>query len=1044
MPDDLDPSPRDDGPGDSIGFTAARSLKRELLEELRDGWQRGDPPPVEDLVRRWPGGGAADTDAASLLFEDYCQRQARADASLPADPAEYERHFPGLKESLRQLVREHDCLTSLGVGGGPGSGTSGLHLALPAPGDELFDFRLRRELGRGAFARVFLAEQAALAGRPVVLKVSAIEGDEPQTLAQMQHTHIVPIYSIHEDARAGLRAVCMPYFGGASLSAVLKTLWAESPTPTAGTQLARALAQVQGPQAGEAPASPQAAAPFASLSYVRAVVWVVARLAEALQHAHERGVLHRDVKPSNVLLAADGQPMLLDFNLSQSLAAAGAQAAATLGGTVAYMAPEHLRALAARDPALARQVDRRADIYSLGMVLFEMLAGRSPFDQSASYFPLPALIEAMAVERARAWPSLRRHRPDVPWGLESVARLCLAPDPARRYQKAGHLAEDLHRLLEDRPLRHAPELSWRERAGKWARRHPRLTASSVVAAAAALLLVTGANVLLGTRARLTAAQARAFEAEGAEAREQKKLFDEGHQRALCLVNTTTDTPDYLCRGLAECERTLALYGVLDRDDWQAQPLWQRLPAQDQARLAEEARDLLVLLARARTAVARAEAGPAQAGEAGAALGAPAPPAGCGALAAVAVLLRTRPTAEAPLRDALALLDRAEAVPGLGPSASLWEDRASYRDQVGDAAGAREARERARALPPRDVRDYYWRATTLAFAGKYEEAAGALDRALTLNPRHYWSYLQRGLCYSALRRHELALADFSACVALWPEFPWGWFNRGRARDQLGARAEAVADYGEAVRLDPAFVAAYLNRGLTHLQLRRHAEALADFDRAAGLGQDGAALHAGRGLALEGLGRSKEADRAFARAQALDPNNAQMLLAYAFAVHERLPARAHAAFTQVLDREPRNTQALYGLGMLAARTDRRSPEAVALFGRALKIAPGFVEARRGRANVLAHRGDWKAHEDIALCLAADPGGVTLYAGACVYALLAERSGDARRVRWCQEQALRLLGLALERGYGADRAADDEDLATLHGLPAFERLAARKKLQ
>src|SRR5207302_11250562 len=83
---------------------------------------------------------------------------------------------------------------------------------LPAPGDEVFHFRLGRELGRGAFARVFLAEQAELANRRVVLKCSTIEGGEPQTLAQLQHTNIVPIYSVHESREAGLRAVCMPYF----------------------------------------------------------------------------------------------------------------------------------------------------------------------------------------------------------------------------------------------------------------------------------------------------------------------------------------------------------------------------------------------------------------------------------------------------------------------------------------------------------------------------------------------------------------------------------------------------------------------------------------------------------------------------------------------------------------------------------------------------------------------------------------------------------------------------------------------------------------
>ena len=101
-------------------------------------------------------------------------------------------------------------------------------------GDELFGFRLRHQLGRGTFARVFLAEQADLAGRPVVLKISAIEGDEPQTLAQLQHTNIVPIYSVHEDQRAGLRAVCMPFFGGANLTSVLEQLRRKTENPRRG------------------------------------------------------------------------------------------------------------------------------------------------------------------------------------------------------------------------------------------------------------------------------------------------------------------------------------------------------------------------------------------------------------------------------------------------------------------------------------------------------------------------------------------------------------------------------------------------------------------------------------------------------------------------------------------------------------------------------------------------------------------------------------------------------------------------------------------
>src|SRR5207302_755830 len=104
--------------------------------------------------------------------------------------------------------------------------------------------------------------------------------------------------------------------------------------------------------------------------------------------------LHRDIKPSNILLAADGQPMLLDFNLAQDATQAGANT--VIGGTIAYMAPEHLRAMKAQREVAGRCVDHSADIYSLGMVLFEMMTGASPFEQSASYTPLPMLVEAMA------------------------------------------------------------------------------------------------------------------------------------------------------------------------------------------------------------------------------------------------------------------------------------------------------------------------------------------------------------------------------------------------------------------------------------------------------------------------------------------------------------------------------------------------------------------------------------------------------------------------------------------------------------------------
>ena len=1031
----------------SGNFAQARSVKRDLLAELRAGWESGNPPRPEDLLERWPVDPAQDFDTASLLFEDYLQRrQHGADSqddcssdsgqNLPSsfrggrstEPLieDYEKRFPKQKDSMARLLQQHDLLQSM-AGGRASKASRGqcAQLALPGVGDELFGFPLRYELGRGAFARVFLAEQAGLADRPVVVKVSAIDGDEHQTLAQLQHTNIVPIYSVHEDTRAGLRAVCMPYFGGASLSSVLRMLWTENSRPDSGNQLVQALAKVQSPTLADirsqsldpqekpparAGNDQQAAIPeegaipsLRGRTYIHAAVWIVSRLAEALQHAHERGVLHRDIKPSNILLAADGQPMLLDFNLARNTH--DAQATAMLGGTVAYMAPEHLRALAGRDPSLARQVDQRADIYSLGMVLFEMLAGKSPFDQSASYSPLPALIEAMAVERGRTVPSLRKQRTDVPWSLESIARRCLAPNPERRYQQAEHLAEDLRRFLEHRPLRFAPELSWRERAIKWMRRHPRLTTSSGIGSLAALLLLTAASILSGTRAQLQATQTRAYEAEGAEALQRKQAFEIDHERALCLVNTTTEMRAHMLEGQAVCEQALGRYDILKRDDWQDHRDWKRLASEDQHRLAEDVREVLLLLARARAHLAPVNTD----------------------------------------GGALRLVDRAEGIRGLRPSAALWEDRSYYLKQVGDEAGSSSASAKARTMPPVSARDHYWRATTCAYKGNYGEAITELNQALRLNPRHYWSWLQRGICHLEQGEQALAVGDFNACVALWPDFAWSYFNRGHVLAQLGKKPEALADYGAAIERDVDFVYAYLNRALVYLDSQRPAEALADFDRAAALGRDDVNLHAGRGLALEALGRPGEADKAFQLAWRRDANNSHMLVAYGFAVYRRLPIESQAAFTKVLAGEPRNTRARYGLGMLAAARDRQSQEALTLFTMAIDLDPSFVEARRGRANVSAHRGEWDwARQDIDWCVKTEPTGVTLYAGACVYALMADKCTNRVLAKWAGERALDLLAAALARGYGGDQADTDTDLSGIRNQAEFRRIleAASKR--
>jgi tetratricopeptide (TPR) repeat protein len=794
----------------------------------------------------------------------------------------------------------------------------------------------------------------------------------------------------------------MPYFGGASLSQVLIKLWNSGGRPPAGRRLVEALRAVAGPTWGETPSTDAEGTPLYALErldYFRASAWVVAHLAEGLQHAHQRGVLHRDVKSSNVLLGADGQPMLLDFNLAHQADPAALHSEVVIGGTIAYMAPEHLRAVAGMAPASV--VDRRSDIYSLGMVLYEMLVGTSPFEATGNYSPVVPQVVAMALEREGSTPSLRQKQPDGPWALESILRKCLAPEKDLRYQTAEQLAEDLRRFLDDRPLKYAPELNLRERVQKWLRRHPVVTSSASITLAATLLLAgAGVGLVAVQRHLAQTRQDLAF----ARTQEKKQTFEKATIRALCLVNTTCDLGHGVLPGQSACEEALGLYDILSREDWQQGPDWQRLPEDDRRSLGESVRELLLLLAWSR--------------------------------------VRASPGDRDCLTEALHLVERAGAIDGLAESRAMGEDRARYLRLLGEEQPAAAALAAAQVLDPATARDHYLLATSCARAGRYPDAVRHLDQAIRLQPRHYWSVAQRGLCHLELGHPHLAVADFSACVGLWPEFAWGYFNRGYALERGGNRVEAVGDYTTALSLDADFVPAYLNRGLARLELRQYDAALADFDEAARRGRDDTFVHAGRGASLEALRRFDEADRAFAAAHArlgklaLEAQ-ARLRCAFAFAVARRKPESAAAAFAEVLEHSPQHRQALYGRAMLLVEAGQEEA-AIECFSKALEVAPTFAEARRYRAILLARAGRFdQAGQDINVCLASDgEGGATLYAAACVASRLAAKTSGAAAEQ-LGTQALAFLERAFQRGYGQDRAATDPDLQPLRGQARFAKL-------
>jgi len=310
----------------------------------------------------------------------------------------------------------------------------------PRVGQRLGDFLLVEELGSGSFATVFLAMQISL-GRQVALKVARQTDNEARTLATLEHEHIVPVFSEAVDSERRLHLLCMKFVAGSTLERVLRELAKTPPEQWTGQAILNALDRQTRHEAMFDLAALRDRERLGDSDFIEAVCWMGAKLAEALAHAHARGVLHRDIKPANILLNTYGRPMLSDFNLAHS--AQLGQGAGSFGGTLRYMAPEHLEAFLPDGGASRDLVDARSDIYSLGVVLYECLTGKPIFDDSVSARPSAALVRRLCEQRRSGAPSPRQVNPRVTEAVDRVIRRCLDPDPARRYQSAGELAQAL-------------------------------------------------------------------------------------------------------------------------------------------------------------------------------------------------------------------------------------------------------------------------------------------------------------------------------------------------------------------------------------------------------------------------------------------------------------------------------------------------------------------------------------------------------------------------------------------------------------------------
>jgi serine/threonine protein kinase len=379
-------------------------------------------------------------------------------------------------------------------------------------------WRVLRLIGRGGMGVVFLAEDSRLKRLAALkLMIDARFADpryltrfdrEGQSLARLRHPNIVQIYEVGE--HRGRPYLALEY--------------------VAGRTLAQHLAGMPPP--------------------VRFSAELVRKLAEAVHDAHQQGVLHRDLKPTNVLLAGvevqgsrnegrgnagttgdpwsssgsgastlDSRPVITDFGLSKPLDEAGLTHTGELVGTPGYMAPELMRGETA-----SAEGGRLVDVYSLGCILYEMLTGHPPFRGATV---LETLDQARTLEPVPP----RRLQPKLPREIETICLKCLEQVPHRRYPSAQELADDLRRFVHGEPIRARPVSNF-ERLRKWAGRKPALAASLALSALSVLGLVAGLW-LYSTRLRVQVLRA---EAKELEAREQRERADANYQQARKAIN----------------------------------------------------------------------------------------------------------------------------------------------------------------------------------------------------------------------------------------------------------------------------------------------------------------------------------------------------------------------------------------------------------------------------------------------------------------------------------------------------------------------------
>jgi len=875
-----------------------------------------------------------------------------------------------------------------GAAESPVAGAAGSVVAGEAP-EIIGPYRVLSEIGRGGQAVVYLAEDTRL-NRPVALKVLSVTEAgaelrmqrfrrEAEVASKLDHRGICPVFDA--GTQEGAAYIAMRYVAGTTLAACIAesrkkprsrsgSIGLALPTGGSGSR------DASGPTRSTQRTSRTGAGTTARPNDLHAALRLVEQIARALHAAHEAGVVHRDIKPGNIMVTPGGEPVILDFGLAGG-EEGGLQGLTRTGdvmGTPAYMSPEQIAG-----PSEA--IDRRTDVFSLGVTLFECLTLERPFDA-----PSREALHRVILEDEP--PDPRKRNPRISADLAVVIATALEKSLNRRYQTALAFADDLRRIREKRPIAARP-ISRIGRLVRWAKRRPAraalwitaLLGLPVLAGLLGFIIATRPVVIrqeeqalrtridgllqegfdeyyygLPDRARTLFDQALASRPDSAEAVAGQTLIlrrEHRYQESLDLLNQHRELVDRV-PALMHLEAT-ALESV-----------GRKREADDRVRRIHAPRsDLDFFLEGVSKSDFRAiKRDQAQAREGfacllTAVLSAPRKrDYRLHLLAHVAGYLTKQPYAKIlvwalkrgrpdhpdtwiSIGRAISIIDPKASVAAFRKAFALSSGRGSRRMKAsnyinygvslglnGQTDEAVAVYREALALEPDNATAHSNLGNSLAVLGQTDQAISALERAIRLQPDFAKAHNKLGVLWFKKRQWKRAIASFKRAVAFHPDDPAYRVNLGNAYHGNSETNRAVAAYEKAIQLDPNRVDAWNNLGVIEFDRKAWDRAIAAFERTAVLDPGNASAHTNLGNAHAEKGN---------RDQAI------------------------AAYETALEIQPRNVQVLEWLALLY-RDAKKMDRAIELFERAVELKP---EARRYATLARLYGQNGQQEKRIAAC-------------------------------------------------------------------------------